>query len=536
MRRGSAVRVRYDQRALALVEVRGGQRDWERAESEFTERGWPVVTSFERGDDLTAGVLTPDADSRLYWVEVHLFGARNSRTERAAAWRVQRLAKTARLEMYVRRCDVLDSDREQLTEWRVHTLAHRPSVLRPPHRPVGLPARLRRELAVVRARVAERRGRHDTGTFVTGTASEASRLGRMGLPTGAPPRRDVDVRALHGRERSHIVTRREEDGSRQQYRLMAWLLAMVFCAVVAHQQSGLRSWLWGIFAAACFAGALRSGSRVFLSGGRGLSVFIVASAALVLLGGALGWISSDGKAWTPVQMAVVTATAVTAIGIWLLIRQWSWGEWLAWAAPLVLTALVSFLVVSGSVLHALYAVGLGLDTADLEVPGIWQALAAAKLLSFVCLALFVPAAWGIAKHVHAPFLRPGEYLNVPLYVLAQALVMALVAVLSISSANDAAKAVQAAAEERKIAPAYFGVEPEWICVEPTVTREQLNVQGGEVHPGRPYLSFGVSGSDVVLWDSDAAGPLKVPTRQLRLLPAKNPRTPCDFPARRWEKA
>ncbi|MFC8664135.1 NnrS multi-domain protein [Streptomyces sp. NPDC057199] len=522
--------MRYDQRALALVEVRGGQRFWEKAETEFGQRGWPVVTSFPRGDDISAGVLTRDPVSRLYCVEVHLFGARNSRTEQAAAWRIQRLAKTARLEMYVRSCELLDSDREQLTEWRVHTIAHR----LPPHlrqRPLDLPGRLRRTWSVVRTRLAERRGRHDTGTFVSGTASEARRLARMGLPTGARPRTDVDVRALQGREHSSIVPRRDEDGRRQQYRLMAWLLAMTFCAVVAHHQSGHRVWVWATFAVACFVGAVRSGTRVFLSGGRGLSVFIVCAATSILLAGALGWFSSDADAWTPVQLAVVTAVAVTAIGVWLLIRQWTWDEWLAWAAPLAFTALSSFVVASGSVLHALYAEALGLDPEDLDVPGIWQVTATGKLLSFLSLALFVPAAWGIAKHMHATILRPGEYLNVPLYLLAQATVIGLVAVLAVDSANDATTAVKAAAEERKKAPPYFGVEPEWTCVEPTVARKQLNVRGGELYPERPYLSFGVSGGDVLLWDTDAARPFKVPARQLRLLPAKDPRMVCDVAAR-----
>jgi hypothetical protein len=520
------VRVRYDQRALALVEVRGGQRDWEKAEHEFTQRGWPIVTSFARGEGLSEGVLTPDGDSRLYGVEVHLFGARNNRTERAAAWRVQRLAQTAKIEMYVRRCDLLDRDREQLTEWRAHTVAHRPP-RRPPLRALDPAARLRRIWAFLRTRVAERRGHHDTGTYVTGTASEARRLARMGMPTGAPPRNDVDVRALQGRERSHIVPRREEDGGRQRNRLIAWLLAMSFCAVVANNHSGFGVWVWGILAVACFAGALRSGARVFLSGGRGLSVFIVCVTALLFVAGPLGWFGSETDPVTPRQMLVWIAVLFTLRGIWLLVRQWTWGEWLAWAAPLVFTVVVSFVVASGSVLHALYADALGLDPEDLDVPGIWQVMAAGKLLTFLSLALFVPAAWGIAKHAHSSFIRPGETMNGPLYAAAQVMVIGLVTLLAIDSAADAVRAVKTAAEERKTAPPYFGVAPEWTCVQPTIATKQVNVQGAELHPARPYLSFGVSGDDVVLWDTTAAAPFKVPTGQVRLLPAKDPREPCD---------
>ncbi|UXY26919.1 NnrS multi-domain protein [Streptomyces sp. HUAS TT20] len=528
------VRVRYDQRALALVEVRGGRRDWETAENEFAQRGWPVVTSFARGEDISAGVLTRDPDTRLYCVEVRLFGARNSRTERAAAWRVERLAKAARIEMYVRRCDLLDTDREQFTEWRVHSTTHR-LPLRPPPGPRHRLADLRRRWAVLRTRFTERRGRHDTGTFVSGTASEARRLARMGMPTGAAPRTDVDVRVVHGPGHDRIVRRRERAEDRWMTKQLVWLMAMAFCVVFAHRAIGARAWIWGTLAVGCLVVGVRAAVQFHLSGGRMRNALRLLAVAALLLAWVLGWFPPWADPLTPLQMLVFDISLVTAVGVWLLVRQWSWGEWLAWAAPLVFAALVSFAVASGSVLHALYAYALGLDPEDLHVPGIWQVAAAGKLLSFLSLALVVPAGWGIAKHVHAAFLRPAEYLNPPLYAVVQIFVVSIVAFLAVGSSLQAADAVKAAAKAHRVAPPYFGVRPEWICVQPTVARKQLNVQGAELHPGRPYLSFGTSGDDVVLWGADAAEPFKVPTAQLRLLPAKDPRKPCDFPAREWER-
>ncbi|MFF4544381.1 NnrS multi-domain protein [Streptomyces sp. NPDC001435] len=528
------VRVRYDQRALALVEVRGGRRDWETAENEFAQRGWPVVTSFARGEDISAGVLTRDPDTRLYCVEVRLFGARNSRTERAAAWRVERLAKAARIEMYVRRCDLLDTDREQFTEWRVHSVAHL-LPLRPPPGPRHRIAELRRRWAVLQARFTERRGRYDTGTFVSGTASEARRLARMGLPTGAAPRSDVDVRPAHGPGHDRIVRRRERAADRWVNQQLAWLLAMALCVAYARLATADGAWFWGTLAVGCFAASVRAAVRVHLSGGRMQEALRLLTMAALLLAAVFGWLPPGADPLTPLQLLASVVLLATAVGVWLLVRQWSWGEWLAWAAPLVFAALVSFVVASGSVLHALYANALGLDPEDFHVPGIWQVAAAGKLLSFLSLALVVPAGWGIAKHVHAAFLRPAEYLNPPLYAVVQLLVVGIVAALAVSSSYQAADAVKAAAKAHRAAPPYFGVRPEWICVQPTVARKQLNVQGAELRPGRPYLSFGVSGDDVVLWDADAAEPFKVPTAQLRLLPTKNPRKPCDFPARRWER-
>lgn len=164
--------IRYDQRVLVLVEVRGEQRDWDEAERAFEQQGWPVVTAFARGEGASRGVLSEADPARLYSVEVRFFGARNRRTERAASWRVERLARAAGLEMYARRCESVDRDREQLTGWRAHTVAHRP-----PRAPVPRPRTsmegLRNAAVLARARFSERRGHHDTGMVVTGTASEA---------------------------------------------------------------------------------------------------------------------------------------------------------------------------------------------------------------------------------------------------------------------------------------------------------------------------------------------------------------------------
>ncbi|MGC5360250.1 hypothetical protein ACPXCE_00970 [Streptomyces sp. DT24] len=125
-------RIRYDQRVLVLVEIRREQRDWDEAERVFDQRGWPVVTAFARGEGELRGVLSEADPARLYSVEVRFFGARNRRTERAATWRVEWLARAAGLEMYARHCELVD--REQLTGWRAYTVARRP-----PRAPVPRP-------------------------------------------------------------------------------------------------------------------------------------------------------------------------------------------------------------------------------------------------------------------------------------------------------------------------------------------------------------------------------------------------------------
>ncbi|MHC8563879.1 hypothetical protein ACW23B_25105 [Streptomyces albidoflavus] len=107
-------------------------------------------------------------------------------------------------------------------------------------------------------------------------------------------------------------------------------------------------------------------------------------------------------------MAVVV---LVVVGLAMLVRQRRAGEWAAWAVPLAVTLAVSTLVAAGSLLHAFYADGFGLTPGDLDVPPIWKALAAVKLLTLTSLALVPPALWGLARHRHHFYATPGESFN-----------------------------------------------------------------------------------------------------------------------------
>ncbi|MFJ8210946.1 NnrS multi-domain protein [Streptomyces sp. NPDC096033] len=510
-----------------LVEVRGEQRDWDEAEQAFRDREWPVVSAFARGEGASRGVLRADASSRLYFVEVRFFGARNRRTGRAAAWHVERLARVTGLEMYARRCEPMDRDREQLVSWRAHTVAHRP-----PHVSVmtstALMPRLRRAAVVARARFTERRGQHDTGTVVTGTASEARRISRMGASDASAPGRATDVRLSSGRVRSHIVLRRTEDFQRRTNRLAAWLFAMTFCAVVSRQQDGVRTWVWAISAVLCFLMGARLARVMFVSGCRTGNFLLGTGVAIWLLAVAFGADMGSSRGWTPVQMLVVFAILVTVGGIWLLVRQWTWGEWIACVAPLVFALVVSLMVSSGSVLHAMYADGIDLKPEDLDVPAIWQVTSAVKLLSLLSSSLLVPALWGIAKHLHISFASPVERLAVPMFVIAQVAAVALCIGKVMDSVGDAVNDFRVAAAQKAELPPYFGVQPEWMCVEPTVPAAKLSSRGGILSPERPYVSFGEAGGTVSLRDEPAGKAVQIPAEQVRLVPAPDGRVRCTF--------
>ncbi|MCJ1679999.1 NnrS multi-domain protein [Streptomyces sp. APSN-46.1] len=508
-------RKRYDQRVLALVEVRGEPRDFEQARAEFAQLGWPVVDEFGRGEGPSAGVLTADPRSRLFCVEVRFFGARNQRTERAAGWRVRRLAKTAVLEMYVRRTELVDADREQLEEYRSHTVAHRPD----PRRAGG-----------ARARAAEGSGKYDTGSIALGTPSEARRLARMGLPGGSAARTDLDVRMSPRRGRRDMDLLREDEFGRRAARAVGWLVGMAFAAVFFKEADGPARGLWVAVASACLVRGLLCASRLHASGGRrhrlwGAAGGCLAAAVLLLL--ALGVPASQTSGWTSRQVLFAVVVPVTVVGIWLLVRQWTtWSEWLTATVPLAVTLATGLVVASGSVLHGMYGDAFDITPEELDVPGLWQVAAGAKLLGYLSVGLLGPALWGIAKHLHFAFTRPGEYLNAAMYVLLYIAVVASVAGLALDNASRAVARTKAAAEHRRAAPPYFGVEPEWMCVQPTVPLAELNAEGGLLDPGRAYLFFGVADDVALLWNTGTDALLKERTDQVRLVPAGDPARPC----------
>ncbi|WP_328928103.1 hypothetical protein OG429_28600 [Streptomyces sp. NBC_00190] len=90
------------------------------------------------------------------------------------------------------------------------------------------------------------------------------------------------------------------------------------------------------------------------------------------------------------------------------------------------------------------------------------------------------------------------------------------------------KDFRAAAVRKEELPSYFGVEPEWTCVEPTVLAAKLSSRGGVLRPERPYISFGEAGGTVSLWDEPAGKALQMPAEQVRLVPAADGRVRCTF--------
>jgi hypothetical protein len=265
--------------------------------------------------------------------------------------------------------------------------------------------------------------------------------------------------------------------------------------------------------------AVYSGTRLFREGrATGAAMAVVALGLLLVLG--LGPLPAAGPGWTEQQVLVSAGIVAVTAGLWLLVRQWSWGEWAVWVVPLVLSLAGSTFLAAGSVLHALYADGLSLAPDDLDVPPVWQVVSAAKLLTFLSPTLVLPAWWGFARHRHHGYAGTGEGFNVAVYVLLLIAILTGVFGLALHSAGQAVDRTIAAATRGEDAPPYFGVEPAWVCVEPAVPAALLSGEGPRLDPARPYLSFGVAQGTAVLWDGAAREPLKLTAAQVRLLPTE----------------
>lgn len=484
-------RARYDQRVQALIEVRGGERDWQEAERVFEEHGWPVIGHEPDADD--------PATRRMYSVEVRLYGAA-SRAAVGAAWRVEQAAKAARVEMYTRRAKLMARDLRSYPAWWVFSTAGR-----------QLPMRRGGRLGVTA-------GLRDTGVLVVGLPRAALRMAR------SDGRTDVAVRPTSGPWRERSVW-----GRTKALPILLFMACVTLLALVTWMGSQYPEHKrgWDIAFLVVLGVCMWPASAFYRYGNPShRSAAAITTAGGFLLLGLTLLKQDDGFVWA--NILTVPLAMVAIYGLWLLVRQWTWGEWVTWAVPLVVSVAVTSVVGAGSVLHALYAKALGMSADDLDVPGYWQAASALKLLTYLSLMLLAPAVWGIAKHFHC--VRSGEQFNGVLYVVLLGVILLGVGKLAWSSASSAAEATAAAAAKGEQPPSYFGVEPEWTCVELAVPPAELPGEGGRIHPYRPYLAFGVAGGDAVLWDARTGKPLKVPAGKVRLVPAKSAGERCPITA------
>ncbi|MFH8839371.1 hypothetical protein [Streptomyces sp. NPDC017868] len=509
-------RVHREQRVWTLVEVRGGPLGWAAAEEVWAGRSWNYHDEGTRGTGLTSA-LGIDPACKVFRVEVRVPGAL-LRAANEAEWQITRLAKAHVIEMYPRRQAALDRDREVPPRWRVLTTDHRPA------QPEPEPASRREQWALRwRRRVmdwSERLGRYDTGEIVSGAKDEARALARMGREPGEEPRTNVDVRPLDGRDGRRTVPRREDDLERRLTWIGVGVVATATAAVLAGGSGGTAFWFWAGCAAAAFSVVVTLGGRLEQSGGETAGRILAGCVALFATATALGWTPPDPSlgdgGMTKRQALLGPLFLFVGVGIYLLVRRWTGRGHMVWVGPAVLAAAFPVLAVLGKMLHWAYRDELGLDADGVEASGLWEAASALKLLTLLSMLLLLPATWAIVRHYH--FVRPGGRTSALVFGLAALLLTLEAGLLGLQSPKHAADELKRAAAEGRTPPPYFGIAPEWMCLQPTVPRAELNTKGGILRPERPYIVFGEGQSGVVVWNAAAGDPMTIPEDQVRTVP------------------
>lgn len=508
---------RFDQRAVALVELRGTRTECDLFEEALADRGWPVLE--KRGS--TASVVT----DRRFWytIEARFPGSRINAV-RGARERIELISDELQLDLNVEVADRVVRDPVDRPQWYAYA---RP--VTHPHT-VPLPRRVR-WTERWNTWCAGTLGLRDTGRLITATSSSAAQNHASRPLPGIPPQpRRVAARRSGGATWSIPAGGGTRRRSRQQ---LSWLfvLVVVWCWSGARMADlgggGFVSWGGFGLLALCLVPA---GAAVIRRG------FPQASEAEAFVGaGVLGAVgvglgmnmvrAQPEVGSTSRGLAYLMAGFIVFNGIRLLVRQWSWRAVAPWLIPAILPIVLGFVPSIGVGLHASYLDAFDLNVEDVDVPNVWQFIASVKFMAVMNLWLVALAGLGYMLHLHW-LVRERWAGYAFLLGLSAALFLTGVWGRGLEPAGAAGRDAVAVAKSGRTPDPYFGIAPEWVCAHPIGKVEAIPVDGGEFVPTRPYLKVGDAGGTVVLWDAGKEQALKMPMSKLRIVPADKRPTSC----------
>ncbi|MBT2469416.1 hypothetical protein J7E97_16415 [Streptomyces sp. ISL-66] len=511
---------RWDQRAVALVRLKGTSADFELFEAEVRGRDWRLLNRCES----PAPALHGEGHCH-YTVEVRFLGSA-IRASTAAREHLEVVSDRLVLDLVVEAVQCVERDPVDLPVWYAY------DPLPSGAAPTG--SRTERWRARTLAWSALTLGSRDTGRQVrAGSEADALALAARSLPGVAPAPAAVAVR------RSMNVEPPPPPGAWPlRRRPMRRLAMMRFPALVGLVCGAWVAGLWGagplwsvvpplpfLLAAVAAAFMIARWAMPEVSGAQ----LVAAGFAGPLLAAAFGAFAvvtaPDKRVGFGVVVVGIALGYLVLTGVWLWVRQSRWGLTLPWLLPALLAFLPGLLPGLGLSLPALYLDAFGIDLEDVDVPAAMRLLATLKLLAASLIWLMAPAILGYLRHTHRMITGSWVGYSAVAFVSVYAL-MAGVLGLAIMSASAAGKSAVAAAAAGRTPGHYYGIKPEWFCVHPVRDVAQVPTDGGTLDPVRPYLSLGDAGGTAVLWDPREKAALKVPLSALRLVPADAPRQPC----------
>ncbi|MGW1207573.1 hypothetical protein [Streptomyces cyaneofuscatus] len=511
--------LKFDQRAIAVVELLGTTTECEDFEEALRERRWPVLQ--KEGGPATA--IT--ARTTRYLLECRFPGSRvNAR--RGARERIEMVGDALQLDLVVEATDLVVRDPEHRPAWFAY---ERPAADDPPASP---PTRRARWQRPVRRWCAERLAPYRTGRHISAlTRSRAEELATRTLPGAATPSPRVTVRrpmATPDPDPGAVTARRRRE-DREIFKLChAAAVLMITSSLIARlwPQGFAAWWVLGAVAVAALGPAAYWLTRIMpgkpgaaLMSALGLGAGMAAVGTMIELSG-----EPDGPSGA-LSLVVVAAGYAVFTGIRLLVRQWSWRVVAPWLLPAVLPLALGFFPSLGLGLHALYLDAFGLNLEDVEIPRLWQVIATVRLGLAVNLWLVALAGLGYLQHLH--WCVRDRWMGFTLLgFLAVVLLMSGVWNFGLQTAAHAGAGAVRAAASGKAVDAYFGISPQWVCVRPIGPVEDIHVDGGEFRPSRPYLKIGDASGTAVLWDPAEKSALKMPMDKLRIIPVDKPSKSC----------
>ncbi|MBK5992042.1 hypothetical protein JHN53_10335 [Streptomyces sp. MBT58] len=511
--------LKFDQRAIAVVELLGTTTECDDFEQALRERRWPILQ--KEGGPSTA----MSARTTRYLLECRFPGSRvNAR--RGARERIEVVGDELQLDLNVEVTDLVVRDPEDRPVWFAY---ERPAADDPPASP---PTRRARWRGRARRWCAERLAPYGTGRQVAAASrSRAQELATRTLPGTVTPSSRVTVRRSMGASDpgpGAVIGRRRGEAREIVKLCHAAAALMVMSSLIARLwPQGLAAW-WVLGAMAVTALGLAAHwlTRIMpgepgaaLASALGVGVAAAAFGIMIEASG------EHGGASGAMGLVVLAAGYAVFTGIRLLVRQWSWRVVAPWLLPAVLPLALGFFPSLGLGLHALYLDAFGLNLEDVEIPRLWQVIATVRLGLAVNLWLVALAGLGYLQHLHW-CVRDRWIGHTLLGFLAVVLLTSGVWNFGLQTAAHAGAGAVRAAASGKAVDAYFGISPQWVCVRPIGPVKDIHVDGGEFRPSRPYLKIGDASGTAVLWDPAEKSALKMPMDKLRIIPVDEPAKSC----------
>ncbi|MFW3465610.1 hypothetical protein ACN24K_37885 [Streptomyces microflavus] len=511
--------LKFDQRAIAVVELLGTTTDCDDFEQALAARGWPILQ--KEGGPSTAMA----ARTAHYVLECRFPGSRvNAR--RGARERIEVVGDELQLDLNVEVTDLVARDPEDRPVWFTY---ESPATDDPP---TNSPTRRERWKRRARRWCAERLAPYGTGRQVAAASrSRAQELAKRTLPGAATPSSRVTVRRSIGASdpAPGAVIRRRRREAREIVKLChAAAALMITSSLIARlwPQGFAAWWVLGAVAVAALGSAAYWLTRIMpgepgaaLVSALGVGAVTVAVGTMIELSG-----ESDGPSGA-LGLVFVAAGYAVFTGIRLLVRQWSWRVVAPWLLPAVLPLALGFFPSLGLGLHALYLDAFGLNLEDVEIPRLWQVIATVRLGLAINLWLIALAGLGYLQHLH--WCVRDRWMGYTLLgFLAVVLLTSGVWNFGLQTAAHAGAGAVRAAASGEAVDGYFGISPQWVCVRPIGSVEDIHADGGEFRPSRPYLKIGDASGTAVLWDPAEKSALKLPMDKLRIVPVDKPPKSC----------